>query len=225
MERAVVIAAGLGTRLRPLTERFAKPVLPVDGKPVLALLLRELAAAGCREVALVVGHRGEQIERLIGDGAGFGLSVRYARQEQPLGSAHAVAAAAPVAPYLVTGADTVYGAGDVARFLSAFVTAGAAGALAVEAGRPGGVVVRNGLVAQVHGASGGVQAVPLWGVGTSLATRVAALPGEAPYELRTAFQEAIDAGERVAGIAIGPTRNLTAPVDLLVENFPYLHDL
>ena len=43
---AVVIAAGVGSRLRPLTERYAKPLLPVDGKPVLALLLRELAAAG-----------------------------------------------------------------------------------------------------------------------------------------------------------------------------------
>jgi len=43
---AVVIAAGLGTRLRPLTERYAKPVLPVDGTPVIAHLLRELAAAG-----------------------------------------------------------------------------------------------------------------------------------------------------------------------------------
>ena len=50
---AVVIAAGLGTRLRPLTDRYAKPVLPVDGTPVIAHLLRELAAAGAPHVTVV----------------------------------------------------------------------------------------------------------------------------------------------------------------------------
>ena len=53
------MAAGLGTRLRPLTERYAKPVLPIDGRPVVAQLLRELAASGCRRVTVVVGHLGE----------------------------------------------------------------------------------------------------------------------------------------------------------------------
>ncbi len=103
--QVVVIAAGLGTRLRPLTERYAKPVLPIDGKPVIALLLRELAEAGFDAVTVVIGHLGDQVERLIGDGRGFGLAVRYARQASPDGSADAVLAAAPVAPYLVLGAD------------------------------------------------------------------------------------------------------------------------
>jgi CTP:molybdopterin cytidylyltransferase MocA len=212
-------------RLRPLTEHFPKPVLPLDGRPVVAALLRELAAAGCRDVALVVGYRSEQVERLVGDGAGFGVSVRYARQEEPLGSAHAVATAAPRAPYLIAGADTLFAPGDIGRFVSAFTTSGAAGALAVE-GRSGRVVVHDGHVARVEGAVGaGSLAAPLWAVGPSLERRVAALPGAAPFELKTAFQDAIDAGERVAAIPIGATRDLTAPVDLLLENFPYLSAL
>jgi N-acetyl-alpha-D-muramate 1-phosphate uridylyltransferase len=221
-----VIAAGLGTRLRPLTEHYPKPVLPLDGKPVVATLLRELAAAGCRDVTLVVGYRGEQVERLVGDGAGFGLTVRYARQEEPLGSAHAVTAAAPTAPYLVAGADKLFAPGDIGRFVSAFTSSGAVGALAVEDGRPGTVIVRDGLVGRVQGAAAdGLMGAPLWAVGPSLAPVVASLPGQVPFELRTAFQEAIDAGERVAAIPIGATRDLTAPVDLLVENFPYLRAL
>ena len=224
--RAVVIAAGLGTRLRPLTEHFPKPVLPLDGRPVVATLLRELAAAGCREVTLVVGYRAGQVEALVGDGARFGLDVRYARQEEPLGSAHAVAAASPRAPYLVAGADTLFAAGDVARFVEVFEASGAAGALAVEEGRSGRVVVREGLVEQVEAAVGaGSLAAPLWAVGPSLEARVTALPGAPPFELKTAFQDAIDAGERVAAVPIGATRDLTAPVDLLVENFPYLRAL
>jgi NDP-sugar pyrophosphorylase family protein len=220
---AVVIAAGLGTRLRPLTEHYPKPVLPLDGRPVVATLLRELAAAGCRDVTLVVGYRAEQVERLVGDGAGFGLDVRYARQEEPLGSAHAVAAAAPKAPYLVAGADTLFAAGDVGRFVSAFTASGAAGALAVEEGRAGAIVVREGEVESLFGE--GVLGAPLWGVGPALEPRVAALAGEPPFELRTPFQAAIDAGERIAAVPIGTTRDLTAPVDLLLENFPYLRAL
>lgn len=227
---AVVMAAGLGTRLRPLTERFAKPLLPIDGRPVLALLLRELADAGCREVTVVVGRFGEQVERLAGDGAAFGLSIRYARQAEPNGSADAVAAAEARAPYLVLGADTLFERGDVGRFGRAFRAAdGAAGAVAIRRRRPqdraAGVRVVDGSVERLIDPAGDVVAAPLWAVGPGLAERIEALPGRAPFELASAFQQAIDAGERVAGIEIGPTRDLTTPEDLLMENFPYLQAL
>jgi CTP:molybdopterin cytidylyltransferase MocA len=220
--QVVVIAAGLGTRLRPLTERYAKAVLPIDGRPVLALLLRELADAGFEAATVVTGHLGEQVERLVGDGSGFGLEVRYATQTSPDGSADAVLAAAPIAPYLVLGADKLFDRGDVGRFAAAFAASGAAGAIAVE-DRPGTVQIRDGLVERVLGE--GRVAAPLWAVGPSLAGHVEARPGRPPFELALAFQHAIDAGERVAGIEIGATRDLTAPVDVLEENFPYLRNL
>jgi NDP-sugar pyrophosphorylase family protein len=219
---AVVIAAGLGTRLRPLTERYAKPLLPVDGKPVLALLLRELADAGCPEVTIVTGYLGEQIERLVGDGRGFGLDVRYARQASPDGSAHAVVAAAATTPYLVVGADKVFARGDLRRFAASFAASGAAGALAFES-RPGTVKIEDGLVRRVL--DEGVLGVPLWAVGPAVASIIEELPGARPFELATAFQAAIDAGERIAGIEIGATRDLTHPLDVLEENFPYLSQL
>lgn len=70
----------------------------------------------------------------------------------------------------------------------------------------------------------GVAAAPLWAVGPALAPHVEARPGKPPFELALAFQQAIDAGEREAGIQIGPTRDLTEPVDVLEENFPYLRN-
>ena len=219
---AVVIAAGLGTRLRPLTERYAKAVLPVEGKPVLALLLRELVEAGCPRATIVTGHLAEQVEGLVGDGSGFGLPVTYARQAKPDGSLDAVLAAGASAPFLVTAADTVFRPGDVSAFVAAFLDSGAAGALAVQE-RPGTVEVRNGLVERVLGE--GRAAAPLWAVGGGVGPFVEARPGQAPFELAAAFQQAVDAGERVAGIEIGPTRGLTTPFDLLEENFPYLRRL
>jgi NDP-sugar pyrophosphorylase family protein len=219
---AVVIAAGLGTRLRPLTERYAKPVLPVDGVPVLASLLRELADAGCPRVTVVTGHLAEQVERLAGDGRGFGLELAYARQGTPDGSAHAVVAAAPEPPYLVLGADTVFAPGEVARFAGGFAASGAAGAVAVER-RPGTVELEDGRVVRVLGE--GLLAAPLWAVGTGVASYVEQLPGRPPHELAAAFQLAIDAGEHVTGVEIAPTRGLTTPFDLLEQNFAYLGGL
>ncbi|MGZ8740815.1 MAG: sugar phosphate nucleotidyltransferase, partial [Gaiellaceae bacterium] len=108
---AVVMAAGEGTRLRPLTEQWPKPVLPIDGRPVLAVLLRELAAADLRRVWLVTGHLAEQVERLAGDGSAFGLELSFVRQPGVLGSADAVQRAldaGAVTPVLVSAADTVY---------------------------------------------------------------------------------------------------------------------
>lgn len=226
---AVVLAAGLGTRLRPLTERFAKPLLPIDGRPVLALLVRELARAGCHDVTIVVGHLAEQVQRLLGDGAAFGVAIRYARQQQPHGSADAVVAARAGAPYLVLGADTVFASGDIGRFAAEFSASEAAGAVAVRKRGPedggAGVRVGAGSVLRLVDWGGDVVAAPLWGVGPRLAERVGSLPGRIPFELATAFQQAIDAGDKVAGIEIGPTRDLTTPEDLVRENFPYLKDL
>ncbi len=225
---AVVIAAGIGSRLRPLTESYAKPVLPVDGTPVLALLLRELAAAGCPRATIVTGHLAEQVERLAGDGSAYGLELTYARQASPDGSAHAVAAARMEAPYLVVGADTVFTPGDVARVAAALE--GAAGVLAVRRrldGEPvrNGVGVRDGWLEQLHVEEGELAGAPLWAAGPAIAARIEALPGRPPYELASAFQAAIDAGERVRAVEIGPTRDLTTPDDLLRENFPYLRSL
>jgi NDP-sugar pyrophosphorylase family protein len=131
---AVVMAAGEGTRLRPLTEQWPKPVLPIDGRPVLAVLLRELAAANLRRVWVVIGHLAEQVERLAGDGSAFGLELSFARQPGVLGSADAVqraldAGAKP--PLLVSAADTVYRRGDVGHFAAEFARSRAAGAVAI----------------------------------------------------------------------------------------------
>jgi CTP:molybdopterin cytidylyltransferase MocA len=121
---AVVIAAGEGRRLRPLTERWPKPILPIDGKPVVVTLLRELADAGIGPVTVVVGHLGDQVRSLL-----EGLDARFAVQPELLGSADAVLAAIAAgarAPFVVSVADTVYAPGDVRRFVEAWSGAGSA---------------------------------------------------------------------------------------------------
>jgi NDP-sugar pyrophosphorylase family protein len=228
---AIVMAAGEGRRLRPLTERYAKPILPIDGRPVIATLLRSLRAAGIARVTLVIGHLGGQIETLVGDGAGFGLELAFVRQPHPHGSADAVAralAGSAQVPAVVTAADTVYGEGDVRRFVEAYSASGDAGALAVRRGytpssaKPG-VTIDDGRVRVVYDTEspGELTSAPLWVLGPALVAFLDGLSGP-PYELRDAYQRAIDAGLAVAAVEIGTTRDLTDPLDLMRENFPYL---
>src|SRR5438552_1384528 len=128
------MAAGEGTRLRPLTERWPKPVLPIDGRPVVAVLLRELAAAGCERVWLVTGHLAERVETLVGDGSAFGVELSRVRQPGVLGSADAVRRALDAGaqlPALISAADTLFGSGDLAPFPRSFGASGAAGAVGV----------------------------------------------------------------------------------------------
>ena len=190
------MAAGEGRRLRPLTERWPKPVLPIDGVPVIAAIVRELAAAGLGPVTVVTGHLAEQVEELLGDGSAFGLELRYARQPRPAGSADAVRRAIEAGarlPFVVSGADKRYRPGDIGRFAEAFASSGAAAALAIE---PDG------------------STAPLWGLTDAVC--LTGLPGP-PYELQDAV-----AGLEVAKLQIGKTRDLTDPLDLVKENFPYL---
>jgi dTDP-glucose pyrophosphorylase len=226
---AVVMAAGEGRRLRPLTERWAKAVLPIDGRPVIATLLRELAAAGFEGATVVIGHLGDQVEELVGDGSAFGLSVRYARQPEPLGSADAVrraldAGASP--PLLVSAADTVFRSRDLGRAAEAWTGSKTEAGLGVRRapGDPEKTPVRvegGRLVALGEGGEDGLSAAPLWFLANELATMLPSLPGP-PFELAEAFRSALEDGREIAALELGPTRDLTRATDVILGNFPYL---
>jgi NDP-sugar pyrophosphorylase family protein len=229
---AVVMAAGEGMRLRPLTERYAKPVLPLDGRPVIATLLRELRAAGVERAWIVVGHRGEQIRALLGDGAGFGLELRYATQLELDGSAGAVRvalAAGATPPFLIAAADTLFTTGDASRFAEEVERRGVPGAIAVrrdpspDPPHRWATRVEDGRVARVldDDPENPLSGAPLWLVTAATDPYLEGLGGP-PYELAELFQRAVDDGLEIAGVEIGPTRDLTYPLDLMQENFTYL---
>jgi choline kinase len=220
------MAAGEGRRLRPLTERWAKPVLPVDGRPVLATLLHELAAAGFEEVTVVTGYLTEQVESLVGDGTVFGLEVRFVRQPERLGSADAIRRALQggvTPPVLVTAADTVFVPGDIRAAAERWLDSGTAGGLGVRrGGRPDQTPVRvegNRIVEM--GRAGQHTAAPLWLLSQEITDRLDGVPGP-PFEVASAVQDILAAGEEILALELGPTRDLTHPADVLAHNFPYL---
>ncbi len=115
--KAMLLAAGRGERLRPLTDALPKALVPVRGKALIAWHLARLAAAGIRDVVVNVSHLGEKIEAALGDGRRFGVSIRYSREPQPLETAGGIARALPLlgeAPFLLVNAD-VYCEYDFSR--------------------------------------------------------------------------------------------------------------
>lgn len=85
--QAVVLAGGKGVRLRPYTMVLPKPLLPVADRPIIELLIRQLARAGVEEVIVTVGYLGRLIEAYLQDGQHLGVRVRYSNEDQPLGTA------------------------------------------------------------------------------------------------------------------------------------------
>ena len=92
--KALVLAGGAGTRLRPLTHTSAKQLVPVANKPVLFYALEALADAGVTQVGMIVGDTAAEIRAAVGDGSRFGVEVTYIPQAAPLGLAHCVLIAA-----------------------------------------------------------------------------------------------------------------------------------
>lgn len=106
--KAMILAAGLGQRMRPLTDHLPKPLLCLAGKPLLQYHLEALAQAGIKEVIINLAYLGDKIRDYVGDGSRFGLHVQYSEEPEPLETAGALLKALPLLgeePFLLINGD------------------------------------------------------------------------------------------------------------------------
>lgn len=146
---ALVLTAGLGTRLQPLSSVRAKPALPVAGTPLITRILTQLHAAGIRRVVLNLHHRADTITRVVGDGSALGLEVRYSWETAILGSAGGPARAIPLLEadrFLIVNGDTLADV-DLQAITSRHVETNTLVTMAVVNGRP----QYNGVIAEPSG--------------------------------------------------------------------------
>ena len=133
---ALVLTAGLGTRLRPLTYVRAKPAVPVNGDPLVRRILSWLNGQGVRDVVLNLHHRPETVSAVVGDGRDLGVRVRYSWEQPVLGSAGGVRHALPLLAdcgtdcFFIVNGDTLTTV-DLGAILHAHASSGAAVTMAL----------------------------------------------------------------------------------------------
>lgn len=157
--KAMLLAAGLGTRLRPLTDITPKPLLPVAGQPILMWNLLLLKRHGITDVIINLHHLGEQIVQTLGDGSRFGLRVAYSHEPTLMGTGGGIKQAAPFlkdGSFLVLNGDTL-SACDLTSLIAAHRAGGAPVTLVLredpEAARWGPVTVdADSRILQINGA-------------------------------------------------------------------------
>src|SRR5487761_2798819 len=94
--KAMILAAGRGERMRPLTDHTPKPLLQAGGKPLIVWHIERLVAAGITELVINHAHLGAQIEAALGDGSRFGASIRYSPESRALETAGGISNALPL---------------------------------------------------------------------------------------------------------------------------------
>jgi dTDP-glucose pyrophosphorylase len=228
-----ILAAGRGTRMAPFGEAVPKPLLAIGNKPLIEHQIEAMRGLGIRDIAVLIGHKGYLITKVLGDGSRFGVRLAYVEQTQIFGIAHALGRLEPVLtrPFLLMLGDICFIETDLAGMEQVYRDTGCAAVLAAKE-EPDPAAIRKNF-AILTDAGGRVSRViekprhtqnRLKGVGLYLfdpvvfdaVRRTPRTAMRDEYELTDAIQVMIDDGHetRVAA-CVADDINLTTPADLL----------
>lgn len=146
--KALVLAAGEGTRLRPLTTNTPKPLLLVAGRPFMSHVLEALSALDVKDIYILVGWKANKIKEYYGDGSQLGLRIRYLEQRERMGTAHAIGCAdgSIDEPFVCINGDVIIFQDDIESMIEKHASTGGhvMGTVAVEHPERFGVIEANG---------------------------------------------------------------------------------
>ncbi len=226
VRKAVILAAGRGKRLEPLTLTTPKVMLPLAGKPLLEYILEAAKEAGIGEAVLVVGHGRERIEEYFGDGSAWNMRLEYALQGELMGTAHALGQVRLEEDFLALNGDTLISQDCIKEVLAHHSTACTMGLRKVEDPGSYGAVRLDGerVVEVVEKPREFVSDLVNAGI-YAFSPKVFDAIAETPvserkeYELTTAIQLLIKGGEEVRGIEVkGLWRDIGNPWSYLDTN-------
>jgi len=230
--KAVILAAGEGSRMRPLTYTRPKVMLPIANKPVLEHLLIEASAAGIGEFIFVVGYHDEAVLDYFGDGSKWSVRIDYVKQRRQLGTADALKMVADLTEgiFLLMNGDMVIGRQDIAEMagsedttLAVIEVSDPRGLGVVEAG--GGRVVR--IYEKEENPPSRLANAGLYlltpEIFDAIARTVKSPRGE--YELTDSLTLLIEAGHNIGCHTIGQWLDISYPWDLLTANEALMSDL
>lgn len=236
--QGVILAAGRGSRLHPLTLQRSKAMIPVMGKPMVARVLDLFALNGIDEVIMVVSREDVEIREYFADSDAFAGTIRFVEQPKRLGMANALSLAAPylARPFVLSACDNLIPAEHLGALIDAFQEGQVSGALSLMRVGPE-VVSRTGIVEwdgtrikrivekpKLEDAPSDISSLPLYVFAPELLDLLPKVPpsprGE--YELQDAIQMLIDRTGRVTGVFTEERLQLTNAADLLSLNRHYL---
>jgi glucose-1-phosphate thymidylyltransferase len=234
--RGVILAAGRGERMGLLGKRFPKTTLPVCNKPIIWHHIELMRAVGVEDVVVLIGHRGFEIAKLLGDGSQLGVKIHYVEQTESLGIAHAVGRLEPYleGPFLLFLGDIFFSTRNLGDMVTRFEDQNGGAVLATKDEGDPDAIRRNfaihlspeGFVTRViekpRYTSNRLKGVGLYLFDLTIFDAIRRTPRTAmrdEYELTESIQVMIDDGlpVRVADV-IDDDVNVTEPTDLLAVN-------
>lgn len=229
----VILAAGRGSRMYPFSDSYPKPILPVCNKPLIAYQIELMRSLGITDIVILIGHKGFEIAKVLGDGRDLGVRLRYVEQTSTLGIAHAVGRLEPHIdrPFLMFLGDIFFVPGDVSQMFRLLEEQGGGAVLATKEEQDPEAIRRNfslalspeGYVTRVvekpRHATNRLKGVGLYLFDLPIFDAIRRTPRSAmrdEYEITDAIQVLIDDGYPVRPArVIEDDINLTYPSDLL----------
>ena len=248
--QAIIMAAGKGKRLRPITDWLPKSLLPIAGRPIIETLLTNLRQTGISRAVIIYGHLGEMLQRFLGDGSRYGMEFIFREQTERLGTAHAVMQVADLisaqddaasshvrSGVMVMAGDTAFSFDHIGGLVQFHRTSGADVSLSLRRLPVEQLSASSSVAIDAAGRITQIVEKPAPGTAPSdiacallhiyppsladYLTRVG-LSARNEYELTDVIAMMIDDGLKVMGKVEPVAPNLTSQRDLLRLNFDYL---
>lgn len=238
--QSIILAAGKGTRLAPITNTRSKGMLPILGKPFLERIIRGMLSSGLRNFILVVNPEDHEIREYFQKEFSLDVQIQFIAQDRQLGTAHALRLAAPhiTGDFFLSACDSLVPEGEMNLLVSTWSRyPGSQGLLSLEripqkdADKTGIVTLEGDKVSGIvekplpAEAPSNISSTPLYAFSSRILDYLSQLPisprGE--YELQGAIQMMIDEGQTVNGIFLKNRLTLTTAEDLLAINLDYLY--
>ncbi len=239
---AIILAAGRGVRLRPLTDSIPKPLLPINGQPVIISLLATLLDIDLKKINIVLGYKGNLVKEYIEKNIITEKVIEFFYQKNLIGSADALLKAIEgvTEEFIYMASDTIFDQNDIKKMIDTFYLKKTEVLIALkevpakQLTRRSSVKVGhdNRILKIIEKPDPGqelsyISAAPLIIFSPLIWTYLKKLsPNESGiYEIATAIQEIIDDGYSVNGFPISFSQDITYPDDIMRLNFPYLEGL
>ncbi len=238
--QALILAAGRGSRMRPLSDFVPKPLLPIEGKAIILHALETLKACGFQKIVITVGYLGEKVINFVNANSSADLEISFVFQKGLFGSADAIRVGMSDISenFLVLAGDTVFPLSQVEKIIKVFKEENFEAVVGLKKVDEKDLREKSSTLIDSKGFLLKVIEKPK--IGEEL-TNVSVAPiyffryqviksylnnlkpsPAGVYELATALQNMIDDGKKVKGVFIKGSKDITRPEDVLKHNFPYL---